>query len=198
MSRKPTLPPVYPDTMTVPPTLPDAAALADCGLPLTHEEFNYVRAAMGMMAVARRPKLVWNGWKLVGGALLLADRYAVKAAGNSTGPAYNRHIGPFLRASGFTFLNAGVRWAARQCAANFEAIDAWREFCRRSKGRGSTTPSMSGRHSTSATTPTASRSVRSCAAARRGTVSEPTCSTTPRPWRSSATICWRGSTTSPT
>lgn len=128
MSRKAAgLPPVYPDTMTAPPTLPDAAALAECGLPLTKEDFDYVRAAMGMMAVARQPKLIWNGWKLVGGALALADRYAVKLAGNSTGPAYNRFIGPFLRASGFTFLNAGVRWAARQCAVNFEAIDAWRE-----------------------------------------------------------------------
>jgi hypothetical protein len=128
MSRKaPGLPPVYPDTMTAPPTLPDAAALADCGLPLTREEFDYVRAAMGMMAVARQPKLIWNGWKMIGVALALGERYAVKAAGNSSGPAYNRFIGPFLRASGFTFLNAGVRWAARQCAVNFEAIDQWRE-----------------------------------------------------------------------
>jgi hypothetical protein len=126
MPRKPALPPIYPDSVTVPPTLPEAAALAQCGLPLSREEFDYVRAAMGLMAVARQPKLTWNGWKLVGGALALAERYAVALAKNTSGPAYNRHIGPFLRASGFSFLNAGVRWSARQCALHFDEIDAWR------------------------------------------------------------------------
>jgi hypothetical protein len=120
--------PHYPETITPPPVLPDAHSLRSCGLPLKEDEFDLVRAAMATHAVSRQPKLTWRGWKLIGAALLIGERYAKKAAGGaSEGGAFNYALAPFLRTTGFAFLNKGVRWAARQCALHAETIDPWRE-----------------------------------------------------------------------
>lgn len=126
-SKRPDLPALYTDTVKRPPRLPDAMTLHQSGLPFSKSEFDLVRAAMAVHASSRQPKLTWQGWKLIGTALEIAEAHVKRAAdGQTTGRAYNQMIGEFLRASGFTWINKGVRWALRQCMAQVETIDEWR------------------------------------------------------------------------
>ena len=126
-SKRPDLPALYADTVKRPPRLPDAMTLRQSGLPLSKSELDLVRAAMAVHASSRQPKLTWQGWKLIGAALEIAEAHVKKAAdGQTTGRAYNQMMGEFLRASGLVFINKGVRWALRQCMAQVETIDEWR------------------------------------------------------------------------
>ncbi len=127
-TKRPALPGPYADSIKEPPDLPEAVTLRDSGLPLSKPEFDLVRAAMAVHAASRQPKLTWQGWKLIGAAIAVAEKHTRKlAGGQTTGKGYNLQIAVFLRATGFAFLNKGVRWALRQCMARVESIDEWRE-----------------------------------------------------------------------
>lgn len=117
--------PYYPDGVTPPPILPEAEHLKTCGLPLSDAEFDYVRGAMAVYAVSRQPRLTFGGWMMIAGALAIGETKAAKTAKSRTGAAYNAVYGPFLRASGFAFINKGDRWALRQLFENRAKIEPW-------------------------------------------------------------------------
>jgi hypothetical protein len=114
-------------TLTPIPELPEATTLRELGLPFTDAEFTHIRTAMALYKAAKAPQLTYEGWKVIGLALSVGEARAkqhAKGIIHSRGP-YGQAVGQFLRATGFAFLNKGVRWALRQWIDNLGDVDAW-------------------------------------------------------------------------
>ncbi len=103
--------------LTAVPTLPlpEAVTLRELGLPFSETELTQIRTAMALYKASRQPQLTWAGWKVIGLALNIgevrAEQYADGVV-HSRGP-YGDAIRAFLNATGFAFLNKGVRCALR-------------------------------------------------------------------------------------
>jgi hypothetical protein len=116
-------------TLTAVPELPEAATLRELGLPFTEAEFAHIRTAMALHKASRQPQLTYDGWKVIGLALKIGERRAKQQADgvvHSRGP-YGQAIAGFLNATGFAFLNKGVRWALRQWIDRLDEVDPWHE-----------------------------------------------------------------------
>jgi hypothetical protein len=116
-------------TLTAVPPLPEATTLRELGLPFSEAELTHIRTAMALHKASRQPQLTFDGWKVIGLALNIGEVRAKQHAGgvvHSRGP-YGQAIASFLNATGFAFLNKGVRWALRQWIDQLEEIDAWHE-----------------------------------------------------------------------
>jgi hypothetical protein len=114
-------------TLKTVPELPEAATLRDLGLPFTETELTHIRTAMALHKMSRQPQLTYDGWKVIGLALNIGEARAkqhAKGVVHSRGP-YGQAIGRFLNATGFAFLNKGVRWALREWINNLEEVDGW-------------------------------------------------------------------------
>jgi hypothetical protein len=114
-------------TLTPPPELPEATTLRELGMPFTDAEFTHIRTAMALYKAAKAPELTYEGWKVIGLALSVGEARAkqhAKGIVHSRGP-YGRAISQFLNATGFAFLNKGVRWALRQWIDNLSDVDEW-------------------------------------------------------------------------
>jgi hypothetical protein len=84
---------------------------------------------MALHKASRQPQLTYDGWKVIGLALNIGEVRAKQQADgvvHSRGP-YGQVIARFLNATGFAFLNKGVRWALRQWIDNLDAVDVWHE-----------------------------------------------------------------------
>jgi hypothetical protein len=116
-------------TLTAVPELPEAATLRALGLPFTEAEFAHIRIAMALHKASRQPQLTYDGWKVIGLALNIGEMRAkqhAKGVVHSRGP-YGQAIAGFLNATGFAFLNKGVRWALRQWIDRLDEVDPWHE-----------------------------------------------------------------------
>jgi hypothetical protein len=114
-------------TLMPPPDLPEATTLRELGLPFTDAELTHIRTAMALYKASRQPQLTYAGWKVIGLALSVGEARAKqhsKGIVHSRGP-YGRAISQFLNATGFAFLNKGVRWALRMWIDNLSDIDEW-------------------------------------------------------------------------
>ena len=111
------------------PELPEAATLRALDLPFTDTELTHIRTAMALHKASRQPQLTYDGWKVIGLALNIGEVRAkqhAKGVVHSRGP-YGVAIALFLNATGFAFLNKGVRWALRQIISHLDEVDAWHE-----------------------------------------------------------------------
>jgi hypothetical protein len=111
------------------PELPEAATLRELGLPFSEAELTHIRTAMALHKASRQPQLTYDGWKVIGLALNIGEVRAKQHADgvvHSRGP-YGQAIARFLNATGFAFLNKGVRWALREWIDNLDEVDAWHE-----------------------------------------------------------------------
>ena len=109
--------------------LPEAATLRELGLPLSETELTHIRTAMALYRASRQPQLTWAGWKVIGLALNIGEVRSKQYADgevHSRGP-YGVAVRAFLNATGFAFLNKGVRWALRQCVERLDEVDPWHE-----------------------------------------------------------------------
>jgi hypothetical protein len=116
-------------TLTAVPELPEAATLRELGLPFTEAELTHIRTAMALHKASRQPQLTYDGWKVIGLALNIGEVRAKQHADgvvHSRGP-YGQAIARFLNATGFAFLNKGVRWALRQWIDRLDEVDAWHD-----------------------------------------------------------------------
>jgi hypothetical protein len=129
--RKRPFTPFTTSELTLPPSLPlpEATTLRELGLPFTDTELTHIRTAMALHNASRQPQLTYDGWKVIGLALnigeVAATRHA-KGAVHSRGP-YGQALRQFLNATGFTFLNKGVRYALREIIKHLDEVDAWHE-----------------------------------------------------------------------
>jgi hypothetical protein len=128
MARKrPAFTPFVDGTLTPIPDLPEATTLRELGLPFTDAEFTHIRTAMALFKAAKAPQLTYEGWKVIGLALGVGEARAkqhAKGVVHSRGP-YGQAISRFLNATGFAFLNKGVRWALRMWVDNLSDVDEW-------------------------------------------------------------------------
>jgi hypothetical protein len=109
------------------PDLPEATTLRELGLSFAEDELTLIRTAMALHKESRQPQLTDAGWKVIGLALNVGEARAKQHADgvvHSRGP-YGQTIARFLRATGFAFINKGVRWALRQRIDHMEDVDAW-------------------------------------------------------------------------
>jgi hypothetical protein len=84
---------------------------------------------MALHKASRQPQLTWDGWKVIGLALNMGEvraDYHARGVVTSRGP-YGQAMARFLNATGFAFLNKGVRWALRECINNLADVDEWRD-----------------------------------------------------------------------
>ena len=111
------------------PSLPEATTLRELGLPFTEPELTLIRTAMALHKASRQPQLTWDGWKQIGLALNIGTVRANQHARGVVTPRgpYGRAIGQFLNATGFAFINKGVRWALGECIDHLEEVDPWRD-----------------------------------------------------------------------
>ena len=115
------------ETLKSIPDLPEATTLRELGLPFTEAEFTLIRTAMALYKASRQPQLTDAGWKVIGLALNVGEvraKQQAKGVVRSRGP-YGQAVARFLNATGFAFLNKGVRWALRQRIDNLEDVDEW-------------------------------------------------------------------------
>ena len=107
----------FSDLLKKVPKLPDAHTLQETGLPLSDRELQLVRHAMAVHTASRQPQLTWEGWKLVGAAVEIGTYHAERL---NRGPIVGRNVPltSFLRATGFTFINKGVRSNRPACCAS--------------------------------------------------------------------------------
>lgn len=116
-------------TLNPAPELPEATTLRELGLPFTDTELTLIRTAMALHKASRQPQLTDAGWKVIGLALNVGEARARQRADgvvHSRGP-YGQALARFLNATGFAFLNKGVRWALRQRIDHLDEVDAWLE-----------------------------------------------------------------------
>ena len=114
-------------TLTAIPPLPEAATLRELGLPFSETELTHIRTAMALHKASRQPQLTYDGWKVIGLALNIGEVRAKQHADgavHSRGP-YGQAIAQFLNATGFAFLNKGVRWSLREWIRRLEDVDQW-------------------------------------------------------------------------
>lgn len=109
--------------------LPEAATLRTLGLPFSENELTHIRTAMAPHKASRQPQLTFDGWKCIGLALNFGEvRANQHAEGIVTSRGkYGQALSQFLRASGFIFINKGVRWALRQIIERLDEVESWRE-----------------------------------------------------------------------
>jgi hypothetical protein len=84
---------------------------------------------MALYKAARQPQLTYAGWKVIGLALNIGEVRASQHADgvvHSRGP-YGQAISRFLNATGFAFINKGIRWSLREIIKNLEEVDWWHE-----------------------------------------------------------------------
>jgi hypothetical protein len=84
---------------------------------------------MALYKASRQPQLTYDGWKVIGLALNIGEVRAKQHARgvvHSRGP-YGQVIAQFLNATGFAFLNKGVRWALRQWTERLDEVDPWHD-----------------------------------------------------------------------
>jgi hypothetical protein len=127
--RKRPFTPFVGSTLRPVPELPEAATLVELGLPFTDTELLHIRTAMALHKASRQPMLTWDGWKAIGLALSIGEFRAKQHADHvvtSRGP-YGQAVSQFLNATGFAFINKGVRWALRQCIDHLDEVEAWRD-----------------------------------------------------------------------
>jgi hypothetical protein len=118
-----------PLTAGPPLPLPEAVTLRELGLPFSDTELTHIRTAMALYKASRQPQLTWAGWKVIGLALNIGEVRAKQYASgvvHSRGP-YGDAVRGFLNATGFAFLNKGVRWALRECINALDEVDPWHE-----------------------------------------------------------------------
>jgi hypothetical protein len=120
-------PVIWPDSVRPPPVLPDAESVLKLGLKLTEQETTVIRTAMCIHTVSRQPKLTWTGWRHIAVACAIGAEHARKAAGGrDDSPLYRNVMTPFLRGTGFIFLNKDDRAAAVRMLPRWDEIDEWR------------------------------------------------------------------------
>src|SRR5215471_1563894 len=129
--RKRPFTPFTTSELTLPPSLPlpEAVTLRELGLPFTETELTHIRTAMALYKASRQPQLTYDGWKVIGLALnigeVAAKRHA-KGVVHSRGK-YGQAIAKFLNATGFAFVNKGVRLSLREIIKHLDEVDAWHE-----------------------------------------------------------------------
>jgi hypothetical protein len=99
------------------------------GLPFTEAELTHIRTAMALYRAAQQPKLTYDGWKIVGLALNMGEvraKQQAKGVVHSRGP-YGPTIRQFLNATGFAFINGGIRFSLREIIDRLDEVDAWHE-----------------------------------------------------------------------
>lgn len=129
MARKRPFTPFTGGPLRAVPDLPEAATLRALELPFSEQEMTHIRTAMALHKASRQPQLTWDGWKVIGLALNIGEVRAKQHARgviNSRGP-YGQAIGQFLNATGFAFLNKGVRWALRECISRLDEVEPWHD-----------------------------------------------------------------------
>jgi hypothetical protein len=120
-------PMIWPDSVRPPPVLPNAESVLKLGLKLTTDETTVIRMAMAIHTASKQPKLTWTGWRHIAVACAIGSEHARKAAdGRDDTPVYRATMTPFLRGTGFIFLNKDDRAAAVRMLSRWDEIDAWR------------------------------------------------------------------------
>jgi hypothetical protein len=107
--------------------LPDLNAPLDVGFEMTQNQIEAVKIGMAIHSVSRKPALLWSGWKHVAVAISIGVEQAFKASkGRKDTPEYRKVMTPFLRKTGFIFLNKNDTACAVRMLPEWDDIDAWR------------------------------------------------------------------------
>ena len=118
---------ITPDSVRLPPVLPDARSARAFGLPLSRQQVAAIRRGMAIHEASLQPKLTWNGWRHIALACAIGAEHLKQAAGGRTDtPIYIRAMHQFLQGTGFAFLNKDDRTAAVRMLPCWDEIDAWR------------------------------------------------------------------------
>jgi hypothetical protein len=121
--------------------LPDLDAPLDVGFEMTQNQIEAVKIGMAIHSASRKPALLWPGWKHVAVAISIGVERALKTSkGRKDTPEYRKVMTPFLRKTGFIFLNKNDTACVVRMLPEWDDIDAWRASLPLSQQRGLNNP----------------------------------------------------------